>query len=391
MTQFKSFVMAGFECATGRNRHGRPMDQVVATQHDKHLLADYDRLTNQGIYTVREGVRWPVVDRAGAYDLSSVAEILRAANEAGVELVYDLFHYGYPEDLDIFGPEFVDRFEDYCYAVARFVAKSSDGPHYFTPVNEPSYLAYCGGEACLFGPHACGRGPELKLQLARAAIRGIEAIWNAIPDARIVNVDPICRVVPPRDEPDLAEGAHYFNEVAVFESFDMISGRLHPELGGSRKHLDIVGLNYYWTNQWEHTRPGTPLDETDERLWPIRDLVRWVWHRYGGEICITETSHTDDKRGPYLRSLTEEAEAVLFEGIPLVGVCLYPVLGMPEWHDQEQWTRLGLWDLSPDAFGNLIRVPHEASHKELEQMHRRLELARILKSKPSEPRLRSRR
>ena len=33
-------------------------------------------------------------------------------------------------------------------------------------------------------------------------------------------------------------------------------------------------------------------------------------------------------------------------GIPLRGVCLYPILGMPEWHDQKRWTQMGLWELS---------------------------------------------
>ena len=32
--------------------------------------------------------------------------------------------------------------------------------------------------------------------------------------------------------------------------------------------------------------------------------------------------------------------------MPLRGVCLYPILGMPEWHDQTQWTQMGLWELS---------------------------------------------
>src|SRR5690606_21982968 len=30
---------------------------------------------------------------------------------------------------------------------------------------------------------------------------------------------------------------------------------------------------------------------------------------------------------------------------PLGGICLYPILGMPEWHDRSQWAHMGLWDL----------------------------------------------
>ena len=32
----------------------------------------------------------------------------------------------------------------------------------------------------------------------------------------------------------------------------MLCGDIEPGLGGSRKHLDIIGLNYYHENQWEH-------------------------------------------------------------------------------------------------------------------------------------------
>src|SRR5205085_10102931 len=110
-----------------------------------------------------------------------------------------------------------------------------------------------------------GRGPELKLQLARAAIAGVDAIRDVCPEATVVSVDALCRVVPPADRPDLADAARAFNDGAVFESWDMLAGRLHPELGGSRAHLGTVGVNYYWTNQWELGRDGIPLAEDDPR------------------------------------------------------------------------------------------------------------------------------
>jgi hypothetical protein len=87
-----------------------------------------------------------------------------------------------------------------------------------------------------------------------------------------------------------------------------------------------------------------PLADDDHRRLPLRHLVRSVWERYGGEIIINETSHIGDKRGPWLREVAREAEALLLEGVPLRGVCLYPILGMPEWHDPYIWTPMGLWD-----------------------------------------------
>src|SRR6201999_27122 len=111
----------------------------------------------------------------------------------------------------------------------------------FTPLNEPSFMAFAGGERGLFAPHAEGRGWELKVALCRAAIAGIEALWDACPGARMVNVDPLCHVAPASDWPQDVEQAKDFNQRLVFQSWDMLAGRLLPELGGSRAHLDVVG------------------------------------------------------------------------------------------------------------------------------------------------------
>ncbi len=365
-------MMGGFECATGINRHGDAIDQIAATQHDLFVRDDYARLADAGILVAREGVRWPLVERGASFDFSSLDPMLCAAAEFGIQLVLDLFHYGFADGVDPFSDELPDRFARYGAAVCEHVARKLPGPLLFTPVNEPSYFAWAAGDEGLFWPHERGRGPELKRRMVHAAIACIDAIRAICPDARFLNADPLCRVVAPAHAPELADGAKWFNENAVFEAWDILAGRVHPELGGSRSHLDIVGLNYYWTNQWEHTIPDSPLCESDERCWPLRDLVRWVWHRYQAEIVITETSHYGDRRGPYLNSLVDEIEAILDEGIPLRGVCLYPILGMPEWHDSTAWARMGLWDLIPDK-ERLERVVHAPMLEALKEAQRRLE------------------
>lgn len=356
---FRSFFFAGFEGTVVLNRHRHWIDQITATQHDRAADGDYRRLRETGLFAAREAIRWPLVDQRGRHDFNSVRPFLEASRRHEIEVIWDLFHYGYPAELDPFGDEFVKRFADYCHAAARFVSAEQDGPYYFTPVNEPSFLAWAGGEVGLFSPHCHGRGPELKIALVRAAIAGINAIRAAVPDARIVNVDPLCRVVPPIDHFDPHAHARDFNHRAVFEAWDMICGRTLPELGGSREHLDIVGVNYYWTNQWEIGREERPLACDDSRRMPLARLLRRAWQRYGGEFLVTETSHVDDMRPIWLHSVADECEKLIDEGIPLGGVCLYPILGMPEWHDASLWTRMGLWDLVPrdDALAREIFPP----------------------------------
>ena len=344
---FKSFFFAGFECATGYNARGDWIDQVAATHHDKHAAEDYQRLREVGIFAAREAIRWPLVDRGqGEYDFSSVERFLDSSQACGIEVIWDLFHYGYPDDLDLFSEEFPRRFSNYCHAAASYIASRTSGVCYFTPVNEPSFFAWAGGDVGRFAPHVVGKGVELKRALVRAAIEGIDAIRDAVPGARIVNVDPLCHVVAPEDKPEMQRDAEWFNEHAVFESWDMLAGRKMPELGGSRSHLDIVGINYYWTNQWELGRDERPLAEDDPRRVELGDLVRRVHARYGGDLLITETAHVDDMRPRWLSYVATQTEELLDEGIPLRGVCLYPILGMPEWHEPEKWTQMGLWELT---------------------------------------------
>jgi len=208
---FRSFFFAGFECATGYNALREWIDQIAATHHDKHADEDYRRLHDIGIYATREAVRWPLVDCRGKYDFSSVRPFLEASEKYGIDVIWDLFHYGFPRDIDIFSDEFTKRFADYCHAAAKYLSRHHHGACYITPVNEPSFFSWAAGEVGRFAPHCKGRGYELKVALARAGIAGINAIRAVVPGARIVNVDPLCHVVSQQGRDDMQEGVEFFN------------------------------------------------------------------------------------------------------------------------------------------------------------------------------------
>jgi hypothetical protein len=370
---FKSYFMAGFECATGYNAKRCWIDQVVATQHDTLVELDYQLLASAGLRTAREAMRWPLIERRGRYDFSSVAPIVRAAERHGVELLWDLFHYGYPDDVDLFGDEFPERFAEYCRAAVLYASRYLPSPYYFTPVNEASYFSWAGAEVGRFGPHQIGRGGELKLALARAALRAISAIREVCPGARMLTIDPICHVVCRPDASDRElEAAHHFNHDVVFEYMDMMCGRRNPELGGHPEALDLVGINYYWTNQWQLGADTTPLAPDDPRRLPLGALVRRAYERYGHDVVITETSELEGARGGWVDELARTACELADHGVPLRGICLYPILGMPEWHERGVWTRMGLWDLR-ERDGMLERVPFAPMHEALARALRLLE------------------
>lgn len=68
-----------------------------------------------------------------------------------------------------------------------------------------------GGEVGTVYPYGKGRGYEMKLQLGRAALACMDAIWEVSPEARFVHVEPLINVAIPRDRPDLGESAKQIN------------------------------------------------------------------------------------------------------------------------------------------------------------------------------------
>jgi hypothetical protein len=154
----------------------------------------------------------------------------------------------------------------------------------------------------------------------------------------------LCHAAPKDDGHESLLAARIFNDGRVFESWDMLCGRTLPELGGSRAHLDVVGVNYYWNSQWELLREGEWLEDDDPRRVPLRDLIRSVYERYGGDLIISETSHWGVHRALWLRELAGEVDSLFEAGVPLGGICLYPIIGMYDWHKPRQWMPMGLWD-----------------------------------------------
>ena len=360
MHLFDSFFLAGFESACHINRAGLRLNMLQLTQHDRQVVSDYAMLQSFNIRTVRDGVCWPLIDRAGKFDFSSLVPMLEAAKQHDIQVIWNLFHYGYPDDLDIFSSAFVDRFARYCTAVARQIDRHTDRIPFYTPINEISFLAWAAGDVGYIHPFGIGRGLELKRQLIRAAIAGMEAIWQVTPRARIVQVEPVIHVMAPRGRPDLVELAAA-QRAGQFEAWDMIAGQMEPELGGQPKYLDIMGLNYYHSNQWEH--PDVRLrwedDPRDDRWVPLHRLLAEMYEYYRRPLFIGETSHFGTGRGPWLREIVDEVKTAIVNGVPMEGITLYPILDRPDWDNLDHWHNSGLWDLVLDEEGALQRVLNE--------------------------------
>lgn len=352
---FKGWLMGGFECSSHRRRDGRRLDIIAATRHDEFVLADYRRLTELGIGTARDGLRWHLIEREpGKFDFSSVAKQLDAASETGVQVIWDLLHYGYPDHVRIFSSDFPARFAEFAAAFAEYHSARTSSPLFFVPINEISFFAFMAGDIGRFFPLATGQGHTIKRQLVRAAVMAIDAVRSIAPGARTVMSEPATHIIARLEEPQLAAAAESYR-TAQYEAFDMVSGRVEPELGGRDDCLDIIGINYYPHNQWFYPdREMIPLG--DQLYRPLADILQEIYERYRRPMFVSETGTEGDVRVPWIRYVAAQCAEAKHRGVDLNGVCLYPILNHPGWED-ERHCHNGLWDYCDDTGERAVYEP----------------------------------
>jgi hypothetical protein len=67
---FDSYFLAGFECSSHRRQDGRRLDLIAATGHDHAVIQDYRSMLEHGIRTVRDGVRWHLIETVPGRQIS---------------------------------------------------------------------------------------------------------------------------------------------------------------------------------------------------------------------------------------------------------------------------------------------------------------------------------
>ena len=328
---FNSFFMAGYECSSHRLKEGRRLDLIHATEHDKWAERDYRLARKFHLRTVRDGIRWHLIEtKPYTYDFSSVLPMIRAARHTGTQVIWDLFHYGWPDDVDIFTPDFVTRFGKLARAFALLLKEETDSTPFISPVNEPSFVSWAGGDAGFLNPFANGRDSEIKAQLIRATIEASEAVWAVIPGARMVQCEPAIHIAADLQRPQDRDAAENYR-LAQFQAIDMLTGRVAPELGGNPKYLDILGMNFYSNNEWIHN--GAPLYAFHPQYRPFHKIIEEFYLRYNRPLFVAETGIEDDWRPGWLAYVCSEVRWAIAKNIPVEGVCLYPVLSHPGWLD----------------------------------------------------------
>ena len=338
---FRSFLQAGFECSTHRNRQGRRLDLLKSSGHDDFIIQDFARLKDFGIYTIRTALRWHLIEATqGEYNFASLERVLNAADTAEIEVILDLLHFGWPDDIDVISADFPKRFVSFTQALSHYLKARRMVCPFIAPVNEISFLAWAGASVGSIFPFATGQGDELKRNLVRAAIGASDVLLDQIPNVRLISPEPVIHIAGNPDiAGDEAEAAAY--TLAQFQAWDMLSGRLAPELGGRPEYLDILGVNFYARNEWLHN--SDQLQRDDYRFRPFHKLLQDVWSRYRRPMFVSETGTEDEERAGWLAYICDEVSMADSSGVRVSGICWYPILNHAGW-DDDRHCHNGLFD-----------------------------------------------
>ena len=164
------------------------------------------------------------------------------------------------------------------------------------------------------------------------------------PRARIVSAEPAIHVIPRSDDPQGLAARDY--TWAQFEALDFLSGRYRAELGGNSKYIDIIGVNYYLHNQWVDGDLPVSMDHPQYR--PFSLLLSDLYERYRRPLFVAETGIEGDTRAAWLRIMGCEVAAARQAGVPVEGICIYPVTDYPGWVDERHCPTGLLGFVAPD-------------------------------------------
>jgi len=335
---FDSFFQAGFECSSHRRRDGVRLDLIKATAHDKHVLRDYRQCAELGFRTIRDGLRWHLIGKSpGKYDWSSWMPALVAAEEVGVQVIWDLFHYGSPDCIDQTAPDFAERFTDFALAALEVQQSVSGRPPLVCPLNEINFLSWAVDDGYFpqVGPKQRG---WFKHQLVKTAITAARAIKENSPKSMIVWAEPLIHIAPHDRRRRTIRGAQQ-NLQGMYEAYDWIMGLARPELGGDPSLVDVVGWNFYPHNQWYWKGPTVPMGHHEYR--PLADMLIEMADRYRKPLFLSETGAEGSGKPSWLHYVCNEVRDAMDRGADVRGICWYPITAYPGW-DNSRHAETGL-------------------------------------------------
>jgi len=81
---------------------------------------------------------------------------------------------------------------------------------------------------------------------------------------------------------------------------------------------------------------------------PLQDILASIHVRYGRPLYLAETGAERSARAAWLHYVGAEVRAALDRGLPIEGICLYPILDYPGW-ENDRPCECGLFSIPDEA------------------------------------------
>jgi beta-glucosidase/6-phospho-beta-glucosidase/beta-galactosidase len=340
-------------------------DQLAQSGHYDRMEADLADVAELGVRVVRYGMPWRRTEpESGRYDWSLWDTALRACEQAGLEPVVDLLHFGLPDHAGPFAATgWIEAFGRY---VDAFLARYG-GVRWFTPVNEPGITALFTARFGLWNDRLTAPEDHARV-LAHVVLANLEALQRIHADRDAAWVGSEGFTAPVAVTPEAA------GEAAARRALDWLVWDLHlgreplPDVAG---YLDpvpdslrsrirdlavppdrlVAGLDVYPICVQAVGGP-TPAWSTSERVeLAVAELARWH-DRYELPFWVAETSNLSlslDERVPWLDALAAGLRRLQSEGRPARGLCWYSRGDQYDWQTalvepRGAVTEVGLFD-----------------------------------------------
>ncbi len=291
-------------------------DEVKLIRHDEFLEHDYRLLTQIGMVGVRDAARWYITHPAPhTFDWTWLDQVVAAAEHARLTLYLDLWHYGYPDWMDILSPDAPAHFAEF----AREIAVRYPQLTHWCIANEPSLMVEMAGRLGKWRPFLRRQhnATLLRRQICRMIIAASQAVLEVQPDALLILPEPW--------HSTLKRSEDY--QAAVI---DTVIGRRDPELGGDPRYVNVIGLNHY----------------RDSTLPPFHQLALNARKRYPEfPLWLTETSGPPRgwQQAEWFWWMLAETRLANAEGAGISVFTWAPTISMYDWVDETKHLANGLW------------------------------------------------
>ena len=264
--------------------------------------------------------------------------MLEAAEETGLQVIWDLFHYGAPDCVDQAGEDFAQRFTDFALAALEVQQSVSGRPPLVCPLNEINFLSWAVDDGYFpqVGPKQQGWFKEQLVRTAISAARAIKEQWR---NSTIIWAEPLIHIAPHDRRRATVRDAE-LSLRGMYQAYDWIMGIDRPELGGDRSLVDVVGWNFYPHNQWYFQGPTVPMGHHEYR--PLADMLAEMAERYDKPVFLSETGAEGTGKASWLHYVASEVREAIDRGADVRGICWYPITAYPGW-DNSRHADTGLF------------------------------------------------